>query len=404
MDLEYSADERQVEQALQRFFEGSDRVAIARRAGESSLGYDKVEHGRLADAGWFRLAFDTVLGGIGPGGAGTMLLAQACGRHLVTGPCLADLTMAGSVLAAVHERGHETAGARLDALLQGTERIALASGDGEFGGRSEPDGSSAAMLADRTSTGAWRLSGTRSRVVAGSGIDALVVSAPVNRGGNSSEHSPGLFLVPVDASGLQIEHERMIDGRIVSSIRLTQVEVPQGARLDDGTDGAELLALARNRALLAGAAENLGAMQILFESTLDYVKTREQFGQPIGRFQALQHRLVDMSIRLDEAHVLVSAAAIALDESLADPAVDEATVASSASPMAATAAIIGAWIQSLWSGRQILEESIQLHGAIGMTHEFAVGHYAKRILVNEILLGGADTHLARFQSLRRRRT
>jgi acyl-CoA dehydrogenase len=196
----------------------------------------------------------------------------------------------------------------------------------------------------------------------------------------------------------------MIDGRIVSSIRLTQVEVPQGARLDDGTDGAELLALARNRALLAGAAENLGAMQILFESTLDYVKTREQFGQPIGRFQALQHRLVDMSIRLDEAHVLVSAAAIALDESLADPAVDEATVASSASPMAATAAIIGAWIQSLWSGRQILEESIQLHGAIGMTHEFAVGHYAKRILVNEILLGGADTHLARFQSLRRRRT
>ncbi|MCL4747869.1 MAG: hypothetical protein KJZ83_21035 [Burkholderiaceae bacterium] len=380
MDLEYSEDEHRIADSLQRALAGEDRVAVARRAAATDVGFEEAERLALARGGWLRLAFDTERGGIGPGGVGTMLLGEACGRNLVTSPWLPDAIMAGGVLAEARRCAGEAASERLEAILDGAERIALATFEGDDD------------LSDRLATeavalagGGFRIDGTKSRVLAAAGVNALIVSATVRAEGGST----ALFLVAADSPGLEVAHERMIDGRTLSRVVLSDVKVPRSARVDDGANGAALLSIARDRALLAAAAENLGAMQVLFDATLGHVRTREQFGQPIGRFQALQHRLVDLSIRLDEARALVTAAAIAVDESLAP----------GASPPEASGAVAAAWVQSLWSGRQIVEESIQMHGAIGMTDEYALGHYAKRIVLNEAFFGGAESHLTRFAAL-----
>ena len=381
MDLEYSEDERQIAQGLQRAFDGEDRIVVARRAASAPLGYDEAERLTLARGGWLGLALGAEAGAIGRGGVGTMLLAEACGRNLAMSPWLPDAILAASLLAEARRGVDAAANSRLDAILNGEQRIALATSEGDDDDARAPFATEAIAQPD----GGFRIDGAKTRVLAAAGVDALIVSASVRAEGESA----GLFLVAADAPGLTMVHERMIDGRVLTRVDLSAVGVAREARVDDGTNCARLLAIARDRALLAAAAENLGAMQVLFDATLAHVKTRRQFGQPIGSFQVLQHRLVDLSIRVDEARALVTAAAIAVDEA-AEPG---------ASPSDASVAVAAAWIQSLRSGRQIVEESIQMHGAIGMTDEYALGHYAKRIVLNEALFGAIEPHLTRFVSL-----
>ncbi len=407
MDLEYSEDERQIADGLQRALADEDRIAVARRSAATTLGYDESERMALARAGWLRLAFDAETGGFGRGGVGTMLLAEACGYNLVMSPWLPDAVLAGTILGEVRRGADAAANQWLEAILDGSQRVALASaeGDGDAPGvlaSAEGVDGAPGALATRAVTlqdGGFRIDGTKTRVLAAAGVDALIVSATVRTEGTAT----GLFLVAAGAPGVKIGHERMIDGRVLSRVELSAVTVPRSARLDDGANGDALLAIARDRALLAAAAENLGAMQVLFDATLEHVRTRQQFGQPIGRFQALQHRLVDLSICLDEARALVTAAAIATDESSAPSgaiATDESGAPGAPKRDASgAAAAAAAWIQSLWSGRRIVEESIQMHGAIGMTDEYALGHYAKRIVLNELLFGAVESHLARFAAL-----
>lgn len=332
-----------------------DRYVADRAGGRASGGDAWTE---LADLGWLLLPYPEAAGGLGLGAAGVSAVMQGHGRGLLPTPYLPFIVMAGGALA----RCPRAADA-LAAVMAGERRVAAGFAVGRPAAiTAEPDGAG------------WRLGGTQPHVLAVDEADAVLVAArPGAEGGT------GLFLVGLDLPGVTVETYPLPDGRRAGRVILDGVALPAADRLDDG-DAAALLGDVETATLLAAAADNLGAMQVLYEETLAYAKLRKQFGRPIGSFQSLQFRLVDMWIKLDEVRSLVASAAAAGD-----------------GPEAAQLAV-AAWIQSLWSGRSIGEEAIQLHGAIGMTEEHAAGRYVKRILVNELLFGAPERHFARYRS------
>ncbi|CAM5312996.1 alkylation response protein AidB-like acyl-CoA dehydrogenase [Aquamicrobium terrae] len=317
----------------------------------------------IAELGWLGLPLPEAVGGIGLGGVGAMVVMEGLGAGPLAVPFIPSVVMAGGVLA--RSPAHSD---RLSALIEGRSRITAACA-------ADPADVKAVARKDGDK---YRLNGTGILVLGADGADAVVVPARLDGSADIA-----LFLVPHDASGVTLAAITLADGR--TAVRLGLVDVSLGAdqRIDVGADGRGVLAATRDAALLAAAAENLGAMQTLFDLTLEYAKTRKQFGRAIGSFQVLQFRLVDLWIKLDEARSLVMTATMAADEGHAD-----------AAGLAAAA-----WIQTLWSGKAICEEAIQIHGAIGMTEECVVGRYVKRILVNELVYGPAERHLARYRSL-----
>lgn len=315
----------------------------------------------FAELGWLGVPYGQHQGGFGLGAIGNMIVAERLGGGALRAPYISSVVGAGGTLARCVK-----ASSYLEAVIDGRRRIALGLCDDGRGYL--VDGRACVCV----STGdGYGLTGTKLNVMEGAGADAVVVSAQVE-GGNEI----GLFELPLNASGLTVTPYELADGRQAARIDMKDVSLRYEARLDQG-DAATIIDAVMADVLAAAAADNLGAMQTLFDSTLDYVKTRKQFGRPIGSFQAIQFRLVDMWVKLDEARSLVMTAAMALTNSNVD-----------AHSLAAVA-----WVQSLWSGRLIAEEAIQLHGAIGMTAECDVGRYVKRILVNELLYGAPEHHL-----------
>ncbi|WP_274626741.1 acyl-CoA dehydrogenase family protein [Arvimicrobium flavum] len=317
----------------------------------------------IAELGWLGLPLPEAVGGIGLGGIGAMVVMEGLGAGSLAVPFIPSVVMAGGVLA--RSPAHSDT---LSSLIEGRSRITAACA-------ADPEDVKAIA---RPNGDHYRLSGSGILVLDVDGADAVVVPARLD---NSSDIA--LFLVPLDGSGVELRAMTLADGRAAARLNMADASLAAAQRIEVGADGRGVLAATRDAALLAAAAENLGAMQTLFDLTLEYAKTRKQFGRAIGSFQVLQFRLVDLWIKLDEARSLVMTATMAADEGHAD-----------AAGLAAAA-----WIQTLWSGKAICEEAIQIHGAIGMTDECVVGRYVKRILVNELVYGPAERHLARYRSL-----
>ncbi|HWL30760.1 MAG TPA: acyl-CoA dehydrogenase [Xanthobacteraceae bacterium] len=337
----------------------------ADRAGAAAPSADALWR-EFADLGWLALPYSEEAGGLGLGKAGVFTVMHGHGNGLLQSPYLPVSVLSGGVLARC-ARGAEP----LAQMMEGTLRIAPAF----VVAGTETQAGTPKLAATSTADG-FRLNGADINVLAVDAADAVLAAATIGDGGEI-----GLFLVPLDTAGITTRPYKMIDGRAAGHVTFADVAVPASARLDDDAGARAILDQVRSEALIAAAAENLGAMQSLYEQTLDYAKLRKQFGRAIGSFQTLQFRLVDMWIKLDEARSLVSAAAEAQDDG----------------ELAALAT--AAWIQALWSGRHIAEEAVQIHGAIAMTEEYSVGNYVKRMLVNELLFGAPERHLARYRSL-----
>lgn len=316
----------------------------------------------MADLGWLALPFSEEAGGVGLGAVGAMVLMERFGAGLLSTPYIPSVVMAGAALA----RSPNGAD-RLSFLIEGRSRPAVAC-------TWERDGARASARADG---GNLVLTGSGLLVLGDDDADAVIVPAWTD-----GAAEPDLFLVPAGKDGVVFTSRALFDGGAARHMELKDVSVPSSCRLNARGEGGALLHAMQDAALLAAAAENLGAMQALFDLTLDYAKTRRQFGRAIGSFQTIQFRLVDLWIRLDEARSLLITATMAADEGHAE----------------ARKLTAAAWIQTLWSGRAISEEAIQIHGAIGMTEEYAVGRYVKRILVNELMFGPAEPHLERYAS------
>jgi alkylation response protein AidB-like acyl-CoA dehydrogenase len=228
--------------------------------------------------------------------------------------------------------------------------------------------------------GGWRLNGEKKVVLHGAQAGVLIVSART-AGAQRDEDGITLFAVPFDAPGIVTRDVRMLDGQRAADVLLRDVRVGPDAVIGTAGAGWDILEAAADYGAGLLCAEALGAMDALFAATLDYLKTRQQFGVPIGKFQALQHRMADMYVHLEQARSMALLAAVRLAEGNA--AERRRAVAAAKYRVGQAARFVG-------------QQAIQLHGGMGVTDELPASHYFKRLSTIELTLGDCDHHLARF--------
>ena len=363
MDFDLSDEQRLLGESVSRFV--ADRYDFKARMGAMCEpdGWSRDAWRDMAELGLLALPFAQEEGGFGGGGVETMLVMEALGRGLVVEPYLATVILAGGALrrAASPEQKQD----RVARIAAGELVMALA--------HQEPSGLrhglAASSAARRTDSG-WELSGRKKAVLHGAGAGELVVSA-------TSAAGLSLFLVPSGAEGLRVKAQRGYDGVPVAELEMDKVAVPADALLGAEGGGAEILERVFEEANAAMAAEAVGIMADTVDVTTEYLKTRVQFGVPIGSFQGLQHRAVDMLIQLELSRSMAILAALSLDQP------DEVRRRN----------VAAAKVQIGRSGRFIGQQAVQLHGAIGLTAEYKVGHAFKRLTAIDALFGDADHHL-----------
>ena len=332
-----------------------------------------AEHGRgeierwsaMAGLGWLALAFSETQGGLGGAPSDLMVVAQGLGRHLVPDAFVGCGVLAASLLGEMRSK-------LVDAVIAGEKRVALALGDGD----ARFDHLAVATAAVRAGEG-YALTGTKQFVLDGADADWFLIPART-----SASDAIEIFLVRRSTPGVEVDRFRALDHHRHARLRLDNVVVGADAMIV--IDNAEqALDHAVQRATLALCAEAVGAMDALNEMTLDYLKTRKQFGVSIGSFQALQHRMVDMAIAAEEARSITYRATLEM----------EAGVDDGGRMVAAAKTRVGQ--TGLFVGRQ----AVQLHGGIGTSDELVIGHYLKRLMMIDMTFGHADYHRARFAAL-----
>ena len=372
MDFNHTDDRRMLADSLHRFIADTATPLHRSEAAKSAPGYDPDRWIRFAELGAIGALFTPDQGGFGGAGFDIMVVFDGIGRGLVAEPFLSAL-MAGRALAGA---GRD---AEVEAIVAGTQVVAFAHQETEAG----YDLGYVGTIAERSGDD-WTICGAKTVIRDAEGAAALLVSA---RTAGSIDDADGvsLFLIPADAAGLSITGYACIDGGRAAEMRLDHVTLPAAALIGAEGAGSALVADAVAAGIVALCAEAVGAMEVVRDATLEYLRTRVQFGEPIGRNQALQHRMASVLLEIEQARSAVINAAAALD----GPAeARERTLSAAKYTIGKT-------------GIFVAEEAIQLHGGIGMTCELAMTHFAKRLMMIDHQLGGDDHHLARYVALGR---
>nr|WP_299240696.1 acyl-CoA dehydrogenase family protein [uncultured Halomonas sp.] len=363
MDFSLSDEQRMLDETVTRLV--ADRCNPEQRRTliqERSTALSSLWH-TFAELGLLAMPFREEAGGLGGDGIDLMLIMQALGRGLVPEAYLDGLLIPGMLLAELADDSQ--CEQWLAPLLEGEHQLALAWH--ETASRYDID--TPATRAERSGEG-WHLQGRKQVVLNAPRAIALLVTAGLNDG------SLGLFLVPADGDSLQRRNYTTFDDQQASDIDF-DTELPASALLANGDRLLVALGetLAHGRAALC--AEAVGAMEVACEQTLEYLKERQQFGAPLSRQQALQHRMVDMHLHLEQARsmAILAATSLTLPEEQRDYRI------------AAAKAYVGEAAQF------VAEQAIQLHGGMGMTEECHVAHYAKRLILLDQALGDRDYHL-----------
>lgn len=375
MNFEHTEDRRMLADTLNRFVAeqyGFDkRNAIA----YGDEGMDQKLWRQFAELGAIGALFSEEDGGFGGAGFDVAVVFEALGRGLVVEPFLGTL-MVGRALAAA---GTEAQKERIATLIDGSTVVALA--HDEPGAHYELSRVDARAM--RSANG-WTLSGAKAVVLQGEQVQLLLVSARTS-GAVDSEEGISLFLVPAHATGVTCRGYCRIDGGRAAEFTFDKVQLGSDALLGAEGEGFATLELAVGWGVLALCAEALGAMEVAKRDTLEYLQTRKQFGVVIGSFQALQHRMADVLLEVEQSRSAVINAAAAMD---ADRVERERTLSAAKFSIGRIGALVS-------------EESIQMHGGIGMTWELPLSHYAKRLVMVDHELGDEDHHLERFSALGR---
>ena len=371
MDFHFNPEQLQFADALKRWTARDYGFEARRAIVRSDSGISDAAWATLAELGMTALPVPEEQGGFAGTAIDMFVVMQELGRSLVVEPYFA------TVLGAEFLRLAGSHGALLERVAAGALKLACALGERQ----SRHDLFDIATRAEQQAdAGGWVLNGEKKVVIHGAQAGMLVVSA---RSGGSPRDREGvsLFVLPADAPGITIRDYRTLDGLRAADIRFENVQAPQASLLGAPGLGADILDAALDYGAGLLCFEALGAMQALFEATLEYLKTRQQFGVPIGKFQALQHRMADMYIHLEQAHSMALLAAV----KLASGEVAERRRAVSAAKYRVGQA-----------ARFIGQQAIQLHGGMGVTDELPASHYFKRLAAIELTLGDGDHHLARF--------
>jgi pimeloyl-CoA dehydrogenase small subunit len=323
---------------------------------------------QFAELGLLGLPFSEDHGGFGGGPVETMIVAEAFGRGLVVEPYLATVVLGGGLIRRAADPALQAD--LLPKIAAGELLLAFA----HLERQSRYDLRDVTTIA-RAEGGRYRLEGEKGVVLHGDTADKLLVTARIG-GGTRDPGGIGLFLVDARSEGVSVRGYPTQDGLRAAEVSLAGA---YGAALGDPGGALPVVERVVDEALAYLAAEAVGVMEAMHTSTVDYMKQRRQFGRAIGEFQVLQHRAVDMYVLLEQARSMaLYATMMAGDDDAAER----------------HRAVAAAKVQIGRSGRKIGQESVQLHGGIGMTMEYSVGHYFKRMSMIEILFGDADGHLA----------
>jgi len=372
MDFDLSEEQRLLKESVDGLLKTSYDFDQRKKYGAEKGGWSKAVWGKLAEQGLLGLPFSEDDGGFGAGAVETMIVMEALGRALVLEPYLATVVLGGGFL----RRGGSAAqkAAYIPGIIDGSKTLAFA----QLEKNSRYDLGDVSTTAKKKGDG-WAIDGEKFVVLNGEAADTLVVTART-KGAQTDRNGIGVFLVPRDAKGVAVKGYPTQDGMHAADITFTGVEVGADAVIGDPENGLPLIEQVVDDARIAMCAEAVGAMEESLKITVEYLKTRKQFGVPIGSFQTLQHRAADMFVNLEQARSMAMLATMASDF---DDANERAT------------AVAAAKVQVGKSLKFVGQQSIQLHGGIGMTMEASIGHYFKRLSIIENTYGDTDYHLGR---------
>lgn len=363
MNFSYSEEQQMLRDSISKFVQNDYDFDTRCKIVASDLGFSADNWSLFAELGWLMVPFSEEDGGLGGSAVDLMVVMEELGRGIVVEPFLSNAVLAGGVISqAAQAQKKETL---LGEIMEGKKQFALA--------YAEPSSRYSVGDVGCTATeegGAFRLSGSKAVVLNGAAADRYVVSAKLNG---------DLALFVVDADQCQVRSYRMIDGGRAADVSF---DGASAERLATDKPAIEVLQQAINRATVAVCAEAVGAMTVALEKTVEYSKTRVQFGVPISKFQALQHRMADMFVEQQQAKSIVMMAAMACDSG---NNVSKA-VSAAKSRVGKAARLVG-------------QEAVQIHGGIGVTDELDLGHYFKRLTAIELMFGGTDYHTQKFAKL-----
>jgi pimeloyl-CoA dehydrogenase small subunit len=373
VDFDYSDEQRLLDETVRRLVKERYDFAARRKYLAEPGGHGATLWATYAELGLLGLPFAEQYGGFGGGGIETMIVMESFGRALALEPYLATVILGGGLIARAGDEGQKSA--ILPEIAAGKLKLAFAQGEP----RARFDLAQVETVAKKQGPG-FVLSGHKSVVPHGGAADKFIVSARTS-GSAADAKGISLFIVDRDAKGVGLRDYPTVDGLRAADVTLDRVAVGADALLGPLDGASPAIAAIVDRAVAALCAEAIGIMETLNAMTLDYLKTRKQFGVPIGSFQVLQHRMVDNVIAAEQAKSMTILAALSVD---GEDAARRGRAVSAAK------------VQVGQSGRLVGQQSIQLHGGMGMTDEYAAGHYFKRLSTIEHTFGNTDYHLDRF--------
>ena len=375
MDFNFNEEQTliqsQVAQFIQRDYEWEKRQVLV----ASDLGFSNENWKTFAELGWLGISLSEKSGGFGGSALESMIIMEEFGKGLVVEPFLETVILCSGL---IDSCGNEEQKADLlGPVISGEMHLAL--------GFTEPQ--SRFNLADVTTEAKKKnddyvVSGFKSVVMNGPNADKLIISARTS-GKQNDKEGISLFIIDSNLEGVSLRNYPTVDGRRASEVTLENVIIPSSSLLSEEGKGFQHLEGAIDRATLAICAEAVGAMEVLYKATVEYTKTREQFGQAIGKFQVLQHRMVDMFMEYEQSKSLLYMATIKNVEGSKD----------------AKKAISGLKYQVGKAAKFIGQQSVQLHGGMGVTEELNVGHFFKRLTTIITIFGNTDYHLKRYSQL-----
>ena len=373
MDFELSGEQQMLRDNVVRLMK--DRYGFEARKGyqASPHGWSETLWREYADMGLLGAPFSEDDGGYGGGAVETMIVMEEFGKALAIEPYLQTVVLCGALIK--HGAGPEKRAELIGKIAAGDLRLSFAHAERQSG----YDLYDVALTARKDGAG-FVLNGEKGLVGQGDSADALIVSARLS-GGRRDRDGIGLFLVDANAPGVSRRGYPTQDGQRAAEIAFANVRVePKDVFLEPGR-ALPVIERAIDETIAAVSAEAVGAMSEALAMTVEYMKTRKQFGVTIGSFQALQHRAADMTVALEQARSMMYLATMMAGE---ENAKERAK------------AISAAKVQIGRSARFIGQQAVQIHGGIGMTYEYKVGHLLKRLAMIEAAYGDADLHVRKL--------
>ncbi|MEM7762821.1 MAG: acyl-CoA dehydrogenase family protein [Pseudomonadota bacterium] len=373
MDFSINEDQAMLQDSVAKFIANDYDFDSRQASAATDVGFSRERWTEFAELGWTAVPFAEEDGGLDGGPVELMLMMEQFGKGLVVEPFLPCIILAGGVLKRLATSQQKAQW--LAPLIDGSKLGALAYAEPQ----SRFDLANVATTATRDGDD-FVLNGHKAVVLNGGNADTLIVVARTS-GDVTDEHGISLFAIDADSDGIRRKAYPTVDARQAAEVYFDNVRVSAEQLLGDVDDGLPTLKAVITDGIIAIAAEAVGIMQTLNGKTLEYTKSRVQFGAPIASFQALQHRMVDMFVMYEQTRSLLLHAVMMQDEDNAE---------------AAARAVAALKIQIGTEARKLGEEAVQLHGGMGFTWELDVAHYFKRLTMIDTLFGNADYHLDRY--------